>query len=137
MASGTPQYYSPMEMMLPYGGMQMGSALLGALAGNPYDKYNKAGLRHMQSTLRRNPDVINVQGAINRNRANMIPQMNQMGAGINRRFGFDTGRGQGQLMRMLMEQEGGFNLDASMQNDQLKSQRNTRLASALAGAGGY
>jgi len=126
-----------MDPLIGYGLMQGGSSLLSMLAGNPYEKYNRAGLDYARNTLRRNPNVIDVQGAIGRNRANMIPQMNQMGAGINRRFGFDTGRGQGQLMRMLMEQEGGFNLNASMQNDQLKSQRNTRLASALAGAGGY
>lgn len=119
-----------MNPYLVYGGLQAGSALLNALSGDPYDDINKQGLRMLRRQYGK--DVIDVPGAIQQNRRAMIPQVSQYGAGVNKRFGLDTGVGQGELLRMLFEGQNQFNLGASMQNDMAKSQRDTQIAQLLA-----
>jgi hypothetical protein len=115
-------------------GLYGGGSILKALMGDPMEKYRKAGLGKAQSILGSNPDVINVGRAIGQNRAAMIPQLGQMGEQFNKRFGLDTGMGQYANLQALLEKEGMFNLNAGMENDRLKSQRNQYLMSLLAGA---
>ena len=115
-------------------GMYGGGALLKALMGDPMEKYRKTGLNAAQKTLKTNPDVLNVGGAIGRNRAAMVPQLGRMGEQTNKRFGLDTGVGQYANIQALLEKEGMFNLNASMENDSLKSRRNQGLMGLLAGA---
>ena len=115
-------------------GLFGGGALLKALMGDPMEKYRKTGLNAAQKTLNTNPDVINVGGAIGRNRAAMVPQLGRMGEQFNKRFDLDTGMGQYANLQALLEKEGMFNLNASMENDRLKSRRNQGLMGLLAGA---
>lgn len=122
------------DPILGYGAMQFGSGLFDMLAGDPYEKYRMAGFGAAQNRL--GTDVIDIPRAIAQNRATQIPRIRKAGEGINRRFDFDTGRGQNALYRLLMGEESQFNLGAGMQNDRLKSQRDTMLIQALMGAGG-
>ena len=109
-----------------------GGALLKALQGDPMEKYRKGAYSQAQGMIGK--DVINVGGAINQNRAAMIPQLGQMAQGYNKRFGLNSGMAQQQMLGGLMDKEAGFNLNASMQNDMLKSRRDQYLLGILGNA---
>jgi len=117
------------------GGMMAGGFLLDALRGDPMAKYRKQGMKTAQEMVTTNPDVINVGGAIGRNRAAMIPRLGEMGEQFNKRFGLDTGTGQYANLQALLEKEGMFNLNASMENDRLKARQKQYYTGMLAGAG--
>jgi hypothetical protein len=126
------------KMAMPFNpvvglGLQAGGYLLDALRGDPYKKYHMKGLKTAQSMLGK--DVLPVNRAIAINRASIVPQISQWGEGINKRLGLNTGRGQQALWDMLLQKEGGFNLEAILENARLKSQRDQYLTSLLAGAG--
>jgi len=116
-------------------GLQAGGFLLDALRGDPMAKYRKQGMKTAQEMVTTNPDVINVGGAIGRNRAAMIPRLGEMGEQFNKRFGLDTGTGQYANLQALLEKEGMFNLNASMENDRLKARQKQYYTGMLAGAG--
>jgi len=115
-------------------GLQGGGAFLQALfGGDPYEKYKKEGARRLMS-LSGKP-VINVDQAVARNRANQIPEINRLGESVNRRYGFDTGRGQNALLSGLLESERKFTLGTSIQADMAKSDRDFNIARSLASLG--
>ena len=130
---GAPFGLGPMGFGL---GMQGIGMLLGLLQGNPYEKYNKAGLNAARQTLETNPNVLNVGRAIGMNRASMMPQLGRMAESTNKTLGINTGRGQLEYLKKLLEQEMGFNVEASLENDRLKSMRNMNLMQLLSSAGG-
>ena len=75
--------------------------------------------------------VINVNRAIAQNRATQIPRIRRLGESVNKRFGFDTGRGQEALLTDLLESERKFNLGTGIKSDILTGQRDFNIASSL------
>ena len=123
----------PIDPFLGYGAMQLGSSLAGWLGGNddPYKAQREQGIQGLMNM--RGQNVIDVPNAIARNRAAMIPQANKKGKEIDKHLDLDSGFGQSEMMKYLFDSQTGFNLDASMENDRLKSRRDLAANQFLAG----
>jgi len=64
------------------------------------------------------------------------PKFNAQAEGINRRLGLDSGVAQGEMAHSMQSDLASFMLNAKMQNDQMKSQRDNMLLSLMGSLGG-
>lgn len=105
-------------------GLNLAGGIFKAIRGDPKKKYRKA-LEDMigQDAYSGNP--IDVGKYVMMNRQLMLPQANKYGMAVNKRFGFDQGRGQGEFFDRLMEQESGnlYNLNLRNEEEMLAEKR--------------
>ena len=78
-------------------------------------------------------DVINPGQTMWATHAAGIPRMNELGAGLDRRYGFDSGRAGGYLAEQQLSTEAQAWLDAYLQNAGLKTSRDTNILGMLGG----
>jgi hypothetical protein len=78
-------------------------------------------------------DVINPGQTMWASRAAMLPRMNALGEGLDRRYGFDSGRAGGYLGEQMLSAEAQAWLDAYLQNAGLKTSRDTNILGMLGG----
>jgi hypothetical protein len=109
--------------------LQGAGGLISGLSGTPGGDVRREGVRRLRSLSGR--PVFDVGRAIARNRAAQIPRISRLGESVNRRFGFDTGRGQQALLTNLLEGERRFNLGADIESQRATSRRDLDIALGL------
>jgi hypothetical protein len=78
-------------------------------------------------------DVINPGQTMWASHAAMLPRMNALGEGLDRKYGFDSGRAGGYLAEQQLSAEAQAWLDAYLQNAGLKTSRDTNILGMLGG----
>jgi len=121
---------------LATGGLfSFGSGLLGGLGslfGGKSDSEKRADKVFSLAQNRLGQDVLNPDQYLADYMRTMAPKFNMQGETMNRRLGLDSGVAQGELAHMMDSELAGFLLNAKMQNDQLKSQRDDSLMNLMA-----
>ena len=114
-----------------------GGAILGGIGswlGGSQDRKRKEQLyKYVMGMLRNNSDIINPSNYMWARRSAVMPQMNQLGASLDRKYGFDSGRASGALSESLLASDAGAYGEASMENVRMKEQRKQYLLSSLMG----
>lgn len=110
------------------------SQLFGLISGPSWqEKMSKQGANNLKGMLGK--DVFNTQKYIAGANRMMIPQVNQYGTAINKRFGLDQGRGQEAFLDKFFELQDANVFQGNYQNDLLKSQRDLAINQTLASLG--
>lgn len=110
-------------------GLNLVGNLFKAIKGDPTAKVRKKAAGDLSGMVGK--DVYDVGKYANMNRRLMVPQANKYGEAVNKRFGFDQGRGQGEFFNQLMESEGQNLYNLSLENEKAKNERDMMIRQLL------
>jgi len=119
--------------------MGFGSSLLGGLGGLLAGKSDAEKRSEKTFNLAQNrlgQDVLQPEQYLAEYMRAAAPKFNAQAEGINRRLGLDSGVAQGEMAHSMQSDIASFMLNAKMQNDQMKSQRDNMLLSLMGSLGG-